>query len=102
MCACLQCNTLLLDSLPEIVIPGIISFTEGSRRSKVDAQEKIPKIICSPVRQLPTSVGFSLVSQETPDSFGWRATVQGTQASLFPEGELLYKRSGSTGMSTFI
>lgn len=58
----------MLYPLSEIVIPGIISFTKGSHRSKVDGQEKIFTMIFIPFGQLLKSVCFSLVSQETQDS----------------------------------
>lgn len=93
----------MLYPLSETVIPGIISFTKGSHRSKVDGQEKIFTIIFIPFGQLLKSVCFSLVKSGDSGQFecGWRVNVQGTQEPLFPEGELFYRRSGSMGMSTF-
>lgn len=65
----LHCNTPpVIYPFSEIVIPGIISFTKGSHRSKSDGQEKILKITCSPVGQLLESVCFFLIIQKTRES----------------------------------
>lgn len=93
---------LLLFPLSEIVIPGIILLIKSSHKSEVDSQEKILKIICSPVRHLLESVWFSPVRR-------LRIVWMWTENRMYRESRYILSQrvnyfagwASSMGMSTF-
>lgn len=96
---------LLLVPLWGMVVPGIISFTKCSLRSKVKGQEKTSKVICSPAGQLLKSIWSCLVSQEAEDSVSVnttdRTSLQGIKAPLFSRVRAVLEGS-SLGGNTYI
>lgn len=84
-----------------IVVPGIISFTKCSLRSKVKGQEKTTKVICSPAGQLLKSIWSCLVSQEAEASVSMNTTdrtaLQGIQVPLFSQVGAMLESSSLGG-----